>query len=82
MVLLIEFLCEEKKYKTETLYLAVSLADRFISKTLCQNLNMPDLVTLAATSLLMAAKIEEPIEPSFNRIIKLLKQANAVDLKR
>ena len=45
-------------------------------------MDMPDLVTLAATSLLMAAKIEEPIEPSFNRLIKTLKQVHGVDLKK
>lgn len=33
---------------------------------------MPNLYHLAATCLLMAAKLEQPISPSFNRMIALL----------
>ncbi len=38
-----------------------------------QNRTIPDLVQLGTICILMAAKLEEPISPSFNRMINLLK---------
>ena len=73
MVLLIEELHALKQYKVETLYLAVSLADRYLVYIAVGEAQAPpSLVTLAVTCILMAAKLEEPIAPSFARMINLL----------
>lgn len=74
MVMLIEELHSIKEYKIETLFQAVSLADRYLVYiSVCSN-ETPCLATLAVTSLLMAAKLEQPISPSFTRMINLLKE--------
>ena len=64
MVLLIEELFEAKKYKLETLYLAVNLVDRYLAITLSQGCKLPCLYTISLTSITLAAKIEEPLKPS------------------
>ena len=48
----------EKQYKQETLFLAVSLADRYLATIARDSTNLPCLITLSLTSLLMSAKIE------------------------
>ena len=62
MVILIEDLHRHKGYKIDTLMLAVSVADRYLV----------NFVTLGVTCLLMAAKLEQPMHPSFNIMIRLL----------
>jgi hypothetical protein len=56
MVHLILDLHKEKLYKSETAHLAVSIADRYLSSL--GKAKYPDLVHLAATSILIAAKLE------------------------
>ena len=73
MILLIEQLHGIKKYRTETLYMAVSLADRYLVHLAVNTKPAPCLVTLAVTCLLMAAKLEQPMSPSFTRMINILK---------
>ena len=54
----------------------MSIVDRYIcvlSKT--QTTFSTDLVALAVISLLMAAKLEQPISPSFTRMISLLPES-------
>ena len=58
MVLLIEELHALKRYKIETLYLAVSLADRYLVYIAFSEREPPCLVTLSVTCLLLAAKLE------------------------
>ena len=58
MVLLIEELHTMKQYKIETLYLAVSLADRYLVYIAFTEKEPPCLVTLAVTCVLLAAKLE------------------------
>ena len=58
MVMLIEELHAAKEYKIETLYLAVSLADRYLVNITFSELQMPSLVTLAVTCIFIAAKLE------------------------
>ena len=72
IVLLIEDLYEVKQYKVETLYLAVSIADRYLVKVFQNGRELPCLLTLSIIVLIMAAKIEEPIAPSVLRMIDLL----------
>lgn len=63
---------KKKGYKQQTMHLAGNIADRYLSILVQNNENAPDLVMLATTSLLMAAKIEEPIVPCFKIMISLL----------
>ena len=58
LVLLIEQLAAAKNYKMETLFLAVSLADRYLTGIARDKDKLPCLVTLGLTCTLLAAKIE------------------------
>jgi hypothetical protein len=78
MVSLIGEVHRIKEYREETFYLAVSLADRYLVYLLVSQSPIPCLVKLSLTCILMAAKLEQPISPSFNRMVKLaLKEWNA-----
>ena len=63
MVILIEDLQKGRGYKLESFYLAVSIADHYLSTLGLRGMSVPCLLTLAVTSLLIAAKIEEPHMP-------------------
>ena len=82
MVLLIEQLHEIKQYKVETLYTAVGLADRYLKKIISLKRKIPCLITLGVTCLLMAAKLEQSISPSFTRMINILNEQHSVLLKK
>jgi len=61
-----------KKHKIESLYLAVSLADRYLAFISAQCQKCPNLVTLAVICVLLAAKLEEPVSPSFDEMLDLI----------
>jgi len=46
--------------------------DRFLAQLSVENKVSPNHTSLACVSLLIAAKLEEPISPSFKKMIKLL----------
>jgi len=58
MITLIEDLNRLKSYKEETLYLASSLADRFLVKLAVKNSKPPCLIKLSIICTLIAAKLE------------------------
>ena len=72
--MLIEQLCTCKNYKFETFYQAVSLADQYLVYIARESVVLPCLITLGLTSVLLAAKIEQPVQPSFKRMIRLLEE--------
>ena len=72
LISIVQELHKKKEYKQETLHLAGNLADRFLKITLAQKKPVPNLFALGATVMLMAAKLEQPISPSFNRMLQLL----------
>ena len=72
MIALLQELHRVKKYHIETLFLASSIADRFLSKLEQKSYCAPNLVQLATISLLMAAKLTEHINPSFDIMISIL----------
>ena len=82
MVLLIEQLHMIKEYKPETLYLAVRIADRYITSTIFLSQRMPSLIELAATSLLIAAKLEENVAPNFANMSTLLEEEHKLVIKK
>ena len=63
---------QKKDYKVETLFIATSIFDRYIHAIGVQNFMKHQVVNLATISILMAAKLEQPISPSFTRMINLL----------
>jgi hypothetical protein len=63
---------EKKGYKPETLFVASNLFDRYLCAIGPGSIRQNMLTPIAATCMLMAAKLEEPISPSFNRMIALL----------
>ncbi len=58
MITLLEALNHEKGYKSETLYLAVSICDRYLVNLLINDEKAPCLITLSVIATLMAAKLE------------------------
>ena len=74
MVFLIEEIHRLKEYKEETFYTAVSIADRFLVYLTVSNQHPPCLIRLAIICSLLAAKIDQPVSPSFKRMIKLVKR--------
>lgn len=57
----------------ETLHLAVSIIDRYLAAL--GTSPAPNLLHLATAAILMGAKLEQPISPSFNRMISLLPES-------
>lgn len=72
LISIVQDLHKKKDYKPETLHLAGNLADRYLSLVLRKGESVPNLFVLGATVTLMAAKLEQPISPSFNRMLALL----------
>jgi hypothetical protein len=76
-----------KQYKLETLFIAVGLADRFLSLVTQTNQQVPDMTHLALVCVLLAAKLEQPVSPSFNKMIalipdnKMIKKKTLIDLE-
>ena len=72
LVDLIQQLHERKEYRLETFYKAVSIADRYLAALAARDEKPPNLLHLGTLCMLMAAKLDQPISPSFNRMISLL----------
>lgn len=76
MIMTIQYLHKRKDgYKQETMHLAGNIADRYLACLARSGKKAPNLNKLAVITLLMAAKIEQPISPSFNRMINLLPES-------
>lgn len=63
---------QKKDYKEETLFIAASIFDRYINIVGVSTFNKSLVVHLATIAVLMSAKLEQPISPSFTRMINLL----------
>ena len=74
MVILLEELVRKRQYRRETLFLAVSLADRYLVTLTVARRPAPCLVNLAVTCLLIAAKLNQPLRPKFDLMNRLLQQ--------
>jgi hypothetical protein len=62
----------KKDYKPETLFIAAGILDRYLYMIGAQNFPKGQMVCLATICVLLSAKVEQPISPSFNRLIGLL----------
>ena len=72
MLTLLEDLNRLKSYKEETFYLACSLADRYLNEKAKAQEKAPCLIHLAIVCTLMAAKLEQPVAPSFSRMVRIV----------
>jgi hypothetical protein len=64
-----------KKYKVETLFSACQVFDRYLLAIGYENFPRTEVLTLTIISLLIAAKLEEPIAPSFLKMLSLVPEA-------
>lgn len=58
------------------------MADRYIIKLAQENRQPSCLMNLAVTSILMAAKLEQWISPSFSRMIKIVADEWSVEIDK
>lgn len=62
----------QKKYRPETLFMAVSIFDQYLACTGHYRFPRRETCTLAVTALLIAVKTREPISPCFDRMVQRL----------
>jgi len=70
-VLRIIDLCNQKGYRDETTFLAISVFDRVFSDVY-STIKAKHLPIFIVAATIIAAKVEQPMTPSINRMIKLL----------
>ena len=64
----------KKRYKNETLFVACSILDRYLAVIGWQTYPREKICLLATVSILLAAKLEQPISPSFSKMVSLLSE--------
>lgn len=62
----------QKNYNPESLFVAAQIFDRYIHAVGVFNFEKQQIVCLATLSVLMSAKLEQPVSPSFERMLNLL----------
>jgi len=62
----------KKQYQRETLFIACSILDRYLAIIGWWTYPREKICSLATVSILLAAKMEQPICPSFSKMITLL----------
>ena len=70
-----------KEYKLDTLFLAVSITDRYLAK-LNFSSSRVCFGSLAICCLLIAAKLMEPVVPNFNNMCRLLDKIGVVKIQK
>ena len=60
--------------------MATSIADRYLVNLAVRNLQSPCLLELTVVCTLLAAKLEQPLQPSFKRMISLVKVSWQLDI--
>ena len=67
LVRIICHLVEKRNYKKETQYIAISIADRYLHYLTTKGEELvPEYILLATSSVTLAAKLEEPVDPLFS----------------
>ena len=62
----------KKEYKPESLFIAAGIFDRYLHMMGLEHVPKTEVVSLSVISVLLSAKLEQPISPSFARMINLL----------
>ena len=70
-----------KEYKLDTLFLAVSITDRYLAKFSLSSSKVC-YGSLAICCLLIAAKLVEPVVPNFNNMCRLLDKLGVVKIQK
>lgn len=60
---------QKKRYKIETLFIAANVFDRYLALVGHWTVNFQQLVHLATISTLIAAKLEQPMSPCFEKML-------------
>ena len=60
--------------------MACSLADRYLVNIAVTRQKAPCLIRLAIVCTLMSAKLEQPISPSFNRMVRLVEDEWSIQI--
>lgn len=60
---------EKKGYRIETLFTAATIFDRYLSAVGHWTFPQEKIPALATISMLLAAKLDQPVQPSFARMI-------------
>lgn len=72
MVALMEELHTTRGYQEQTLHVAVGIADRYLAYLAARGQKAPLLSHLTVISLLIAAKLNEPLIPAFQNMVKMI----------
>ena len=82
MIYLLEELNEAEGWKQETLFQAISIADRYLKHRAQHCKTAPCLIALAVTSLMVAAKIEQHFTPSFKIMNQILADKHSLTVSK
>lgn len=72
----------EKEYRNETLFTACNIFDRYLGTVRPENFPNKHICRLSTISILLAAKMEESIQPSFDMMIDLLTEKEQQSLSQ
>ena len=72
----------KKGYKEETVFMAANILDHYIFSIGVENFHRAKMVNLATVSVLIAAKLEQPISPSFLKMISYLTEAEQAQVDK
>ena len=79
LIQMVQSLHQVKNYKEETLYLAISIADRYLVNLVIRGEDKPvDFPSLAVSCLFLAAKIEQPFRTSLKRLVVAANQISGL----
>lgn len=74
-VLILQELNEKKGYKTETLFLAIDIFDRYFTPAGNRmNINCQRVVLTALTSMMIAAKVSNSLQPCYDNMVRHLQK--------
>lgn len=71
-----------KEYKNETLFVAISLFDRFLAKIGHWTYPRDQICLLSTICILIGAKLEQPVQPSMNKMINLLSEDEKINISK
>ena len=59
----------------------MSIADRYLVNLAVRKQKAPDLILLTIVSTLLAAKLEEPLQPSFRKMLRLVQSHWDIEIR-
>lgn len=66
---------DKKKYKIETLFMAVNIFDRYLITVGHWNIDLAKQVQLGVICMILAGKLEQPMQPCYDRMTQYLVQS-------